>query len=39
MNIKITTADDFRLAELYLNALPRPDGLSALHPFQDEKLW
>jgi 2-C-methyl-D-erythritol 4-phosphate cytidylyltransferase len=39
MNLKITTGDDFRLAELYLNALPKADGLSALHPFQDEKNW
>lgn len=39
MNIKITTADDFRLAELFLNALPRNSGLSGLHPFQDDKVW
>lgn len=36
MNIKITTAEDFRLAELYLNALPRGEGLGSLHPFADE---
>lgn len=36
MNIKITTSEDFRLAELYLNALPKSGGLGALHPFADE---
>ena len=36
MNIKITTQEDFRLAELFLNALPKSDGLSALHPFADD---
>ncbi len=36
MNIKITTNDDFRLAELYLNALPKSGGIAALHPFADE---
>jgi 2-C-methyl-D-erythritol 4-phosphate cytidylyltransferase len=38
MNIKITTSDDFRLAELYLNALPKSGGLGALHPFADERF-
>jgi len=33
MNIKITTGEDFRLAELFLNALPKSDGLSGLNPF------
>lgn len=37
MNIKITTAEDFRLAEQFLNAVPRPDGLRNLHPFADDK--
>ncbi len=32
MNIKITTNDDFRLAELYLNSLPKHGGLGGLHP-------
>ncbi len=36
MNIKITTNEDFRLAELYLNAMPRTGGIAALHPFADE---
>lgn len=36
MNFKITTADDFRMAEAVLDALPRPKGLRALHPFADE---
>lgn len=36
MNFKITTADDFRLAEAALDALPKPRGLRALHPFADE---
>jgi 2-C-methyl-D-erythritol 4-phosphate cytidylyltransferase len=36
MNIKITTNEDFRLAELYLNALPKSGGIAALHPFADE---
>lgn len=36
MNIKITTNEDFRMAELYLNALPKPGGMTALHPFADD---
>lgn len=36
MNFKITTADDFRMAEAVLDALPKPKGLRALHPFHDE---
>jgi len=36
MNFKITTADDFRMAEAVLDALPKPKGLRALHPFADE---
>ncbi len=38
MNIKITTSDDFCLAELYLGALPKSGGFGALHPFHDEIL-
>ncbi len=38
MNIKITTNEDFKLAELYLNALPKPGGLRALHPFSDDRF-
>lgn len=36
MNIKITTRDDFRMAELFVNALPKAEGLGSLHPFGDE---
>lgn len=36
MNIKLTTAEDLRLAELYLNALPRPSLPGMLHPFGDD---
>lgn len=36
MNIKITTNDDFRMAELYVNALPKSGGIATLHPFADE---
>ncbi len=36
MNIKITTNEDFRLAELFLNALPKAGGLGGLHPFADD---
>ncbi len=38
MNIKITTADDFRLAELFVGALPKSSGFEAQHPFNDEIL-
>ncbi|MEX0728200.1 MAG: 2-C-methyl-D-erythritol 4-phosphate cytidylyltransferase [Planctomycetaceae bacterium] len=37
MNIKITTSDDFRMAESLVNALPKAKGLRALHPFADEE--
>lgn len=36
MNIKLTTNEDVRLAELFLGALPKPGGLNSLHPFGDE---
>lgn len=36
MNFKITTADDFRMAEVVINVLPKPRGLRGLHPFADE---
>lgn len=36
LNIKITTGDDFRLAEAALDALPKPRTLRTLHPFADE---
>jgi len=37
LNFKITTPDDFRLAEVALDALPKEKGLRALHPFSDEE--
>jgi 2-C-methyl-D-erythritol 4-phosphate cytidylyltransferase len=37
LNLKITTGDDFRLAEAALDALPKPKTLRALHPFADEE--
>lgn len=37
MNFKITTADDFRMAEAVLDALPKLRGLRAIHPFADER--
>lgn len=37
LNFKITTNDDFRLAEVALDALPKPKTLRALHPFADEE--
>jgi 2-C-methyl-D-erythritol 4-phosphate cytidylyltransferase len=37
INFKITSNDDFRLAEVALDALPRPKTLRALHPFADEE--
>lgn len=38
MNIKITTPQDFRLAELFVDALPKPKALGGLHPFDDERF-
>jgi len=37
MNLKITTQDDFRMAEVLLDALPKEKGLGMLHPFADEE--
>lgn len=37
LNFKITTSEDFRLAEVALDALPKPKALRALHPFADEE--
>lgn len=39
MNIKITTKDDLRLAELFLKALPKPQLDKPDHPFRDDHLW
>ncbi len=36
MNFKITTHDDFRMADAVIDALPKPKTLRALHPFADE---
>jgi 2-C-methyl-D-erythritol 4-phosphate cytidylyltransferase len=37
LNIKITTHEDFRLAEAALEVMPKPKSLRALHPFADEE--
>jgi 2-C-methyl-D-erythritol 4-phosphate cytidylyltransferase len=37
MNFKITTGEDFRMAEAVLDALPKPRLMRALHPFADEE--
>lgn len=37
LNFKITTGEDFRLAEVALDALPKPKILRGLHPFADEE--
>jgi hypothetical protein len=39
LNIKITDAADFRLAEVALDALPKPKAFRPLHPFADEEPW
>ena len=36
MNIKITTYDDFKMAEALLDALPKDDLFRPLHPFADD---
>lgn len=38
MNLKITTQQDFKIAEALLDALPKEKSLKNLHPFQDERL-
>jgi 2-C-methyl-D-erythritol 4-phosphate cytidylyltransferase len=38
MNIKITTQQDFKLAEALIDALPKDKGLKSLHPFADERF-
>ncbi|GAB4146614.1 MAG: 2-C-methyl-D-erythritol 4-phosphate cytidylyltransferase [Planctomycetaceae bacterium] len=37
MNFKITTFQDFKMAEALVDALPKPKTLRALHPFADEE--
>jgi 2-C-methyl-D-erythritol 4-phosphate cytidylyltransferase len=41
LNLKITTQDDFRMAEVLLDVLPKEKGIGSLHPFADEdpRLW
>ena len=41
LNLKITTPDDFRMAEVLLDVLPREKALGALHPFasEDPRTW
>lgn len=38
MNLKITTGEDFKMAEALLDALPKEKGLRSLHPFADERF-
>ncbi len=38
LNIKITTQDDFRMAEFLLEALPKEKPPGFLHPFADERF-
>jgi 2-C-methyl-D-erythritol 4-phosphate cytidylyltransferase len=38
LNIKITTQEDFKMAEALLAALPQEKSLRALHPFADERF-
>lgn len=38
-NLKITTQDDLKLAEMILGARPRPKPDKAAHPFEDDDLW
>jgi 2-C-methyl-D-erythritol 4-phosphate cytidylyltransferase len=37
LNLKITTPDDFRMAEVLLDVLPKEKGFGSLHPFADEE--
>jgi 2-C-methyl-D-erythritol 4-phosphate cytidylyltransferase len=37
-NLKITTVDDFRMAEHLIDALPKQNSLNFLHPFSDERF-
>ncbi|MBL8851673.1 MAG: 2-C-methyl-D-erythritol 4-phosphate cytidylyltransferase [Planctomycetaceae bacterium] len=38
MNLKITTQEDFKMAEALLGALPQEKGLRSLHPFADDRF-
>jgi 2-C-methyl-D-erythritol 4-phosphate cytidylyltransferase len=39
INLKITTREDFRLAEQAMKALPKPKLLGPAHPFADDDMW
>ena len=39
INMKITTTEDFRLAEQALKALPKPRLQGPIHPFADDDMW
>ena len=39
VNIKITTREDFRLAEQAMKALPRPKFQGPAHPFANDDMW
>jgi 2-C-methyl-D-erythritol 4-phosphate cytidylyltransferase len=36
MNLKITTPEDFKMAEALVDALPKDDLFRPLHPFADD---
>jgi 2-C-methyl-D-erythritol 4-phosphate cytidylyltransferase len=38
MNLKITTQEDFRMAEALSESLPKEKTLGSLHPFADERF-
>jgi 2-C-methyl-D-erythritol 4-phosphate cytidylyltransferase len=39
VNLKITTREDLRLAELAMKALPKPKLTGPSHPFADDDMW
>jgi 2-C-methyl-D-erythritol 4-phosphate cytidylyltransferase len=39
INLKITTREDLRLAELAMKALPKPKLPGPIHPFEDDDKW
>lgn len=39
VNLKITTAEDLRLAEQALKAVPKPKRDGPLHPFAEDDMW
>jgi 2-C-methyl-D-erythritol 4-phosphate cytidylyltransferase len=39
LNVKITTKEDLRLAEVALQALPKPKLQGMFHPFADDDKW